>query len=73
MAQKLDVLAKKTFLENLLVSSAILHRKIKRLIGPFQEKDVAGQAVDEILYDAKFNFRKIGFHSEPEVHDTTPN
>ena len=73
MVQKLNALAKVTFQEDLLPSFAISQRKIICLTDTFHEKDIGGYAFDEILYDAKFNFRKTGFHSEPEVHDMIQN
>lgn len=71
MALKLEVPAKGTFLENLLISSAVSNRKIKCPPDTLQhQKDVDGNASDGILHDAQFNFRKAGFHFEPKVqHD----
>lgn len=53
-----QVLAKVTFLENLLVSSAVSHRKRKCPLATVRAKDADGNAFDEILRDAQFNFRK---------------
>lgn len=35
--------------------------------------ELDGYAFDEILYDAKFDFRKMDFDSESEVHKTIQN
>ena len=58
-----------TFQEDLLLSK----RKIKYLTGISGEKEVDGYAFDEILYDAKFDFRKMDFDSESQVHKTIQN
>lgn len=58
-----------TFQEDLLLSK----RKIKNLTGISDEMEVDGYAFDEILYDAKFGFRKMDFDSESEVHKTIQN
>lgn len=58
-----------TFQEDLLLSK----RKIKYLTGIFGEMEVDGYAFDEILYDTKFDFRKIDFDSKSEVHKIIQN
>lgn len=58
-----------TFQEDLLLSK----RKIKYLTGIFGEMEVDGYGFDEILYDAKFDFRKIDFDSKSEVHKMIQN
>lgn len=48
-------------------------RKIKYLTGIFGEMEVDGYAFDEILYDAKFDFRIIDLDSKSEVHKMIQN
>lgn len=48
-----------TFLENFSGIFAISQRKIKHLLNTLQEKNTDEKAFDEILQDAKFNFRKL--------------